>query len=431
MIGCGSPLTVQTVGWPGQTVVRSTTGTTGPVSTESDALAEKDGGSATGAVERAPARSVLRRYWPALRMLIALAMLGLAVWILSAHTDELSGLPNLFGNLNWWWIPAAVAAEGMSFVAFTGMQDKLLRSGGLTPPRGSLFKITLAAQAIANSFPGGNAVSAAYGFRWYRRFGADSTLATWAIVGTIVASSVALALVAAAGLALAATEGASLDLIPAIVGALLVTVSIGALFVYEKPLFVVLTYALRTSQALVGRPRGDLEVYIQRVLHWTNSVRLGWRQVIEIVLWASANWILDCLCFALMFPAVGATVPWKGLLLAYGAGQLAAALPITPGGLGAVEGSITIALVVFGGAQTGTVDAVLMYRIVSFWLVLAVGWALWGEMVLEVRRGRWSRQALAAPVNAGAEIDANAFGPPRDFGQSSRTGADAAEVTGS
>ena len=402
------------------------------MSTEPDALAETDGTTDTGAVERVPDRSVLRRYWPVLRMLIALVMLAVALWILSAHTNELSGLSNVFGKLDWWWIPAAVAAEGMSFVAFTGMQYKLLQSGGLTPPRGGLFKMTLAAQAIANSFPGGNAVSAAYGFRWYRRFGADSTLATWAIVGTIVASSVALTLVAAAGLALAASEGASLDLIPAIVGALLVTVSIGALFVYERPLFVVLTFAIRTSQALVGRPRGDINVYIERIMHWTSSVRLGWRQVIGIVLWASANWMFDCLCFALMFPAVGATVPWKGLLLAYGAGQLAAALPITPGGLGAVEGSITIALVVFGGVRTGTVDAVLMYRIVSFWMVLAVGWTLWGEMAFEVRRGRWSRRALAAPVDAGPEVDAPApqrpEGPP---GRPDGPGTEAAEVTGS
>jgi hypothetical protein len=63
-----------------------------------------------------------------------------------------------------------------------------------------------------------------------------------------------------------------------------------------------------------------------------------------------------------------------------------------------VEGSITIALVAFGGAQTSTVDAVLLYRLISFWLVLVVGWALWGELALEVRRGRWSRQALASPV---------------------------------
>jgi len=78
--------------------------------------------------------------------------------------------------------------------------------------------------------------------------------------------------------------------------------------------------------------------------------------------------------------------------LAYGAGQLAAALPITPGGLGAVEGSITIALVAFGGAQVTTLDAVLLYRLISFWLVLLVGWTLWGELALQVRRGRWGAQ---------------------------------------
>ena len=53
-----------------------------------------------------------------------------------------------------------------------------------------------------------------------------------------------------------------------------------------------------------------------------------------------AMWIGDLACLTVSFLAVGAGVPWRGLLLAYGAGQLAANLPITPGGLGVVEGSI-------------------------------------------------------------------------------------------
>ena len=65
-----------------------------------------------------------------------------------------------------------------------------------------------------------------------------------------------------------------------------------------------------------------------------------------------------------------------------------------------MEGSITIALVAFGGAQSTTVDAVLVYRLVSFWLVLVVGWFLLGELALEVRVGRWRRRALASTVTA-------------------------------
>jgi uncharacterized membrane protein YbhN (UPF0104 family) len=263
--------------------------------------------------------------------------------------------------------------------------------------------MTFASQALANSLPGGTAVSAVYGFRWFRRFGADGSLAGWATAGTVVASAVSLSLVATAGLALATGEGASLDLIPAIIGALVLTIAVGALFVYERPLFVVLSWILRTSHALIGRPKGDTTVAIDRIMLAVTSVRLGWRQVSTIVAWGTANWLFDCACFAMMFPATHASVPWDGLLLAYGAGQLAAALPITPGGLGAVEGSITIALVAFGGAQTTTVDAVLLYRMISFWLVLVVGWALCGELVVEVRRGRWPRQALTAEVTAGLE----------------------------
>jgi uncharacterized protein (TIRG00374 family) len=344
---------------------------------------------------------MLRRSWPFVRLLLGLAVVALAVWVLSAHTDELSGLPGVFEKLNWWWLSAAVAAEVLSFVSFAAMQRWLLKVGGLGAPMAPLLKMSFASQAIANSLPGGNAVSAVYGFRWFRRFGASNTLAAWAMVGTVIASIVSLALVATLGLVMATEEGASLDLIPAIIGALVVTTAIGALFVYERPLLMVLTFSLRLSRSITGRPKGDTEAHFKKSLLWITSVQLGWRQVAITLLWGAANWLFDCACFAMMFLAIGAAIPWKGLLLAYGAGQLAAALPITPGGLGVVEGSITIALVAFGGAETTTVDAVLLYRLISFWLVLAVGWALWGELAFEVRKGRWDRDALSTPVEAG------------------------------
>ena len=327
-------------------------------------------------------------------------VLGLAVWVLSSHTDELSGIGGVLGHLHWGWVPAAMAAEFLSFVSFAAMQYGLLGVGGVRAPRAPLLKTTFSAQALANSLPGGNAVSAVYSFRWYRRFGAGNALATWAITGTVLASIISLALVATVGLALATEQGASLDLVPAIVGALAATVALGALFLYERPLLWTLDRTVRASRMVTGRPTPETERRIHRSLTSITTMRLRPGQVGSTVLWGSANWLFDCACFAMMFPAIGAPVPWKGLLLAYGAGQLAASLPITPGGLGVVEGSITIALVAFGGAQTTTVDAVLLYRLISFWLVLVVGWAVWGELALEVRRGRWSRHALASPVEA-------------------------------
>ena len=112
------------------------------------------------------------------------------------------------------------------------------------------------------------------------------------------------------------------------------------------------------------------------------------------------------LAFALAFLATGSSIPWEGLLLAYGAGQLAANLPITPGGLGAVEGSITIALSYFGGATTADIGAVFVYRLVSFWLVMVVGWLWAGGLAIGVRRGRWPRSVREAP---GGRVTASAL----------------------
>ncbi len=340
-----------------------------------------------------------------MRVVLSLVTVALAVWVLSSHTDELSGLSGVFRTLNWWWLGAGMVAEVLSYVCFAAMQFGLLRVGGLLAPKGTLVKTTFASQAIANSLPGGNAVSAVYGFRWYRRFGAGNTLATWAMAGTVISSIVSLALVATLGLALATEEGASLDLVPAIVGAFGITVAIGALFVYERPFFWLLDRVLRVSRSVIGRPTAATEASVRQSMRWINSVHIDWRQLVTTVAWGTANWLFDCACFAMMFLAIGAAIPWKGLLLAYGAGQLAAALPITPGGLGVVEGSITIALVAFGGDKTSTVDAVLIYRFVSFWLILVVGWAVCGELALEVRRGRWSRRALASPIEVGPSVE--------------------------
>jgi hypothetical protein len=346
-----------------------------------------------------------RRVWPWLRYALGVGLIAVAVWVVASHTSELSGVSGTLSHLKWWWMFPALVVEMGSFVAFSGMEYELLKAGGLRAPKVPLLEMTFASQAMANSLPAGTAAAAVYGFRWFRRFGTDTTMATWALIGTFVASIVSLALFAGVGLALASGEGSSLDLVAVTIGVLVITMVIGALFVYQRPLAALVRLSFRAVRRVTGWPRGDAPEQIERVVGWVTAVQLKPLQITRIVGWGAGNWVLDCACFAMMFPAVGAPIPWKGLLLAYGAGQLSANLPITPGGLGVTEGTITIALVAFGGQQSTTLAAVVMYRLLSFWLVLAIGWTFLGLLALGVRRGRWTRQALESPVAAGATAD--------------------------
>ena len=66
-------------------------------------------------------------------------------------------------------------------------------------------------------------------------------------------------------------------------------------------------------------------------------------------------------------------MPWQGILVAYGLAQLLVALPFTPGGFAIVEGGLTAALVAYGMITETALAATLLYRIISFWLLVPVG----------------------------------------------------------
>ena len=319
----------------------------------------------------------------ALRIVPALVALVVGVRVLAGRRDELQGAAAALGHLHPVWVAAAVLAEGGSLGAYAVLQRRLLAVGGVRMGAAPVAGITLAGYAIQNSLPGGPAWSAVFAFREFRRRGADSVLAGWTMVVTALLSDVSLAALGLVGVVLAQRQAAGLDLVEIIVGAVvLVALVVGGLrsgLATDRGLAVAAA-AVRLWQRLFHRPEGDARAVIDRAAARLRAVRPSRAEWSASSGLALANWVFDCACLALAFAAVGAAVPWRGLLLAYGTGQLAANLPITPGGLGVVEGSLSIALVLYGGAQASTVAAVLLYRILSFWAVLPLGWGSWAAL---------------------------------------------------
>ncbi len=88
---------------------------------------------------------------------------------------------------------------------------------------------------------------------------------------------------------------------------------------------------------------------------------------------ATLNWVANIACLALALMAVRSPVPWSGLILAWSVAVGAASFGITPGGLGLVEAALAGALVAAGVHTPQAVAAVLVYRLISFWLVDALG----------------------------------------------------------
>ena len=102
------------------------------------------------------------------------------------------------------------------------------------------------------------------------------------------------------------------------------------------------------------------------------AVRLVRSRNAKILAGAIGYWAFDNAVLWATFEAVGEPPPVEVILLGYLIGQLGGLLPI-PGGVGGIDGGLVGTLVVYGAPLGATVAAVLLYRLILFWLPLVVG----------------------------------------------------------
>jgi uncharacterized membrane protein YbhN (UPF0104 family) len=332
------------------------------------------------------------------RLLVLAGLAYLATEVIISNSAELSGAASFLAGAHWDWIVAAAAAEAVSFLAFAQLPRRLLLAGGVRTGMGVMTAITVAANSMNVSLPGGGAFAAIFSYRQFRRRGADEALSAWTLVALTLLTALTLSLLAVAGLAIAGEDGPVAGLWPLIPLLLAVPAVLVVVLLRPRLLAVVLVPPLEWVARVTHLVRFDPAAAVQRFVERLAAVTPGIGDWVAGFGWALVNWLTDCLCLVLAFQAVGAHVPWRGLLVAYGAAQVAANLPITPGGLGVVEGSLTVALVAYGGSTASTVAAVVLYRILSFWIPMPLGWSSWAGLRLEARRHPVPEDGIIAEV---------------------------------
>ena len=85
--------------------------------------------------------------------------------------------------------------------------------------------------------------------------------------------------------------------------------------------------------------------------------------------------MVEVVAFALCVHAVGGTLPFVQVAAIYLGGSLVASIAPVPGGLGALEAALVAGLSGLGMPVGTAASAVLIYRLLTFWLTIPVGWA--------------------------------------------------------
>lgn len=308
---------------------------------------------------------------------LGLVVLGGTVWLVAVQRDRLVASLGLLVHAQWEWVFAAGVAQAVSMGAMARQQRRLLGVGGTRISLAGVVATTYAGNAISVGLPlAGPAASTVFALRRFVTLGADAAVAGWALAVSGVFSSFALLAVVAVG---AVVSGSGFAVVSAALGVLVGAVPLGLLLASLRrpgPRRLVErlgTRLVEVGQKVSGHPEGDPGEIVHEQLEEVTALHPDTRTLAVTAGLAVLNWVADAACLAAAILAVGGDVPWRGLLLAWAAGTVVASLGLTPGGVGVVEAALSSALIAAGMVGSTAIAAVLVYRIVSLWLVLAAG----------------------------------------------------------
>jgi uncharacterized protein (TIRG00374 family) len=304
----------------------------------------------------------------------------------------------LLGQLNPAWLAAGVVLEGLSLFCYGLLTQALLPPGAKNPGLSRLFRIDLAAAAVAHVIPAGTLGSAGLGYHLFTAEGIKGSDAAVMMaakgLGSTVVLNVLLWLSLVISIPLAGFHPIYVTV--AIIGAVLI-------FAIAALVFGITRGAERASRIL--RTVGDripgltgerLEQAIRDASRSLSALARDRRTLVWSLTWASLNWLLDAASLWCFVAAFGTFVNPVELFAAYGIANVAGALPVTPAGLGVVDSVAPLLLVSFGVTRSVATLGVLGWRLVNFWLPIPAGAIAY--ISLKVPRGAGLKAMRAAVV---------------------------------
>ena len=293
---------------------------------------------------------------------VALLVVLMLVVVLAPGLDSVR---TAVGRAQPGWIAVAVALEFLSCWSYVLMFRPIFCT---RMPWRTATELGWSEVAMGSIVPASGAGGLALGAWALSRVGMPGEMiARRSVAFIVIKSSVNFVAVAVLGIVMALGAGPHLSLWLTAVPAAAAIAVMG----------VVASFARLGEPAPLGEDSG-------RLAHWYAATRRaavgGVREAgavmrrpkLQVITGAVGYWLFDNAVLWATFHAIGASPPITVILMGYLIGQLGGALPL-PGGIGGIDGGLIGTLVVYGAPAAATGAAVVLYRLILFWLPLVFG----------------------------------------------------------
>lgn len=291
-------------------------------------------------------------------------------------------------------LAAAAALEVLSLCCYSALTSVVL-PGSVKPRYFTLLRIDLSDLAVNHVVPGGGTTSAALRYELLTRSGVRPQDALSAAMVQVVGANLVLGVLFAVGLlsSLGQVRVNRYFVLAGVVVVMLLVLSLLVLSVLDRHLTGAVRVARRTAHVLRFIHPDSAERFVRTMAAETAMFRSDPRRLVRALVLSVCYWGFDAACLWMFLAAFGHTLGPAELLIAYCLANLVALAPLTPGGVGLVEGVLVPTLAGFGTPGGTAVLAVLSWRILNFWLPIPVGGLAWLSLRLGVLRRSGRRHA--------------------------------------
>ena len=309
---------------------------------------------------------------------------------------------HLLAALNPFVVVLAVLVEMAAIYSYVELTRTVLYP--YSPNRINTLRVNLAGLAISHVVPGGTAPAGALSYRIFNELGVPKETNAFGLATQGSGSAVVLNIIFWIALVI------SIPLrgfnpaygFAALAGVFLLAAFFGTILLITRGQRHADAWlrALATKIPTMNPDRVSslLDKVAARITLLINNRRTLW----WAFTWAGLNWLFDASCLWVFIWAFGHVISPIDLLVAYGLANVLAAIPLTPAGLGVVEGVLITTLVGFGVPHSQAILAVLAYRLVNFWIPIPIGGIAYASL-------QWRRERVTTPeleIEPGSTPDA-------------------------
>lgn len=280
-----------------------------------------------------------------------------------------------------------LALELIALYCYAPLMKAALGSAGEPLSNGRLFRIQMSTRALSSIVPGGNAAASALGYRLLTLSGVKGADAGFALATVGLGSAVVLNLLLWIGLIVSIPIRGVNPIYGAAALAGVMIMGLAAALVYG--VMEGQGRSERTIRWLAAKVRLDPDraaAVLHRIAERLDQLLSDRQLLARVVFWASLNWLFDAAALWVFLRAFNVTMAPDALIISFGIANVLAAIPITPGGLGYVDGGYIAMLTGFGAPARRASLGLASYRFAQFFFPILLG----GILYLSLRVGPWS-----------------------------------------